>query len=117
MILTSPATSIPELVIGEKPAPLVYQFQDGAGAPLVITGYQAKVNIKEHDAAAPSISGGAAVVTNGANGEVTYTWAGTEFPTPGQYEIEIWVGNGAQRFCSVIIQVPVRFARGPVPAI
>jgi hypothetical protein len=117
MILRSPSTRIPEgMVVGEKPAPLVYQFLDDNGAPINIAGYTAKVNITERNQG-PSIVGAAATVANDASGQVTYTFGGSEFPTAGHYRIEFWVGNGTQRFCSVIITVDVRWSLAAVPSI
>ena len=108
---------IDDLKVGEIPNPLVYQFLDGAGAPLSIVGYTAKVNIAE-EAGGLSVSNATAVVTDGPNGKVTYTFTGNEFPTPGHWQIEIWVGNaGTRRYASVLILVDVRGAIGPVPAI
>lgn len=108
---------IDELKVGEIPNPLVYQFLDGDGNPLNLTGYTAKVNIGEKTGGL-SVTNGTATITDAPNGKVTYTFTGGEFPTPGHWEIELWVGNaGTRRYASVHILVDVAYAIGPVPAI
>jgi hypothetical protein len=102
-------------VIGEKPAPLQYQFQDSAGVALPIVGYTVKFNVREQSAAGATQYNGALI--DGPNGIVGYTWLGTEFLTPGTYLSEFWTGNGAQRYASWVITFQVRSAIGTVPNI
>jgi len=114
--VTTPAPSVQvgPFVVGEKPAPLLYTFQDSNGAAIDITGYTAKFLYKERDGAVATAS---ATVPNPAAGQVQYTWTGGEFPGPGHYLSEFWVGNTSQRWCSVLIVFDVRTALGPVPNI
>lgn len=110
------STRITDFKVGEKPAPLEYQFLDGAGGPLSIVGYQAKVNITERWGTV-GVSNANATVTDAANGKVTYTFTGAEFPHAGQWTIEVWVGNGTQRFASVNVLVDVHWPVGAIPSI
>jgi hypothetical protein len=114
MILTAPNTAIGPFVVGEKPAPLQYQFQDASGAPLPIVAYTVKFNVRERNGTNTVYN---ATLADGPNGIVEYTWIGGEFPTPGHWFAEFWVGNNVQRFCSVEITFNVRTPIGPVPNI
>lgn len=114
--MSTPKVTIGPYVVGEKPAPFVYTFQDYAGAALPITGYAAKFIVRRSDDPAGAQTYNA-TVSNGAAGQVTYTWTGAEFPVPGHYLAEMWVGNGSNRFASVLIRFDVRSAVGPVPNI
>jgi hypothetical protein len=108
---------IDDLKVGEIPNPLVYQFLDSNGAPLSIAGYTAKANFAERSGGV-SLAGAAVAVTDAANGKVTYTFTGNEFPTAGHWQIEIWVGNAStRRYASVVIEVDVHWPIGPVPVI
>jgi hypothetical protein len=103
-------------VVGEKPAPLEYQYLDSNGAALPITGYAVRFSVREQWG--PAIKDAAnASLTDGPNGKVTYTWDGTEFPTPGHYRCEFIVGNGTNRFISELIEYDVRGAVASVPSI
>lgn len=102
-------------VIGEKPAPLRYQYLDSSGAPLVITGYAVRFLFREEYGVVITRNGN--LINAGAEGIVEYLWIGDEFPTPGHYLAELWVGNGTNRFASVKIEWDARPALGPVPAI
>jgi hypothetical protein len=101
-------------VVGEKPPPLTYQFLDSAGVAINLTGYTAKFVVKEKYGTATTYN---ATVSTPASGIITYTWVGTEFATAGSYQAEMWVGNGALRYDSILIKFDVRAAVGPVPAI
>jgi baseplate upper protein BppU len=114
--MTSPSTVIGPFVVGEKPAPILYSFQDSNGLAINLTGYTAKFEVREQDAPFTS-DRNAAVVSPPTNGVVQYTWVGDEFPTPGHYLAEFWVGNGGQRWASILIEFDVRGPVGDVPGI
>lgn len=101
-------------VAGEKPPPLTYTFLDSTGTAINLTGYAAKVNIREKYGTATQYN---ATVSAPTSGTVTYAWTGTEFPTAGQYLAEVWCGNGVQRYDSLLLKFDVRAAVGPVPSI
>lgn len=102
-------------VVGEKPAPLVYQFLDSAGAPMDLTGYSVEFHYRRSDS--PTVTVGAAVLTEPEAGRVSHVWTGSEFSTPGTWWSEFWVGNGSNRFASARMQAVVRASVGTAPAI
>lgn len=109
----APTVTTGPFVVGEIPAPLVYQYLDDAGAPIDLTGYTAKFVYRERDGAPTT---GNATVSDAPNGKVQYVWTGTEFPTPGHYRAEFWAGNGGvNKFASVLITFDVRNPVGTVP--
>jgi hypothetical protein len=101
-------------VTGEKPAPLQYQFLDSSGVPMDLTGYTAKLSVQERFGSPTEYS---AVMAVAASGVVSYAWTGTEWPTPGRYAIQFWVGNGTNRYASVRMVFAVASSVGPVPII
>jgi hypothetical protein len=113
----SPSVIIGPFVVGEKPAPLEYQFLDSGGQGMNLGAYTARFSCIERGGNTVTVDVANAVVTDAATGRVTYTWTGAEFPTPGRYEAELWVGNTTQRFASVLLLFTVRAAVASVPAI
>jgi len=101
-------------VIGEKPSPLEYQFQDASGTVINITGFTAKFNYKERDGAAVTAN---ATVPTGTDGKARYTFLGTEFTTAGHYRAAFIVGNGTNRYESVLIEFDVSTGVGTMPSI
>jgi len=101
-------------VIGEKPSPLEYQFQDASGAVINISGFTAKFNYQEHDGAPVTAS---ATVPTGTDGKARYTFLGTEFATAGRYRAAFIVGNGTNRYESVEIHFDVSTGVGIMPSI
>lgn len=107
-MVVSPRVVAGPYVVGEVPAPLVYTFLDAAGAPINLTGYAVTFSYRRDDDAV-AVTGSAAV-TGAAAGEVTLTWSSTPFAGPGRYFGEFWVGNGANRFASLLVTFVVRAA-------
>lgn len=101
--------------VGEKPAPLVYQFLDHTGAAVDLTGYTAKFQFHRSDSAAVTVRD--AVVTEPSLGKVTYTWTGMEFITPGKWWFEFWVGNTVNLLASKRLDASVRAPVGAPPSI
>lgn len=101
-------------VIGEKPSPLEYQFQDSNGAVLNLTGFTAKFQWQERDGTAQSAN---ATIPTGTDGKARYTFTGTEFATAGHYRAAFIVGNGTNRFESVEINFDVSIGVGSMPSI
>ena len=113
--MASSSTVIGPYVVGEKPAPLEYTFQESDGSAMDLTGYTAKFIVRPADGT-PATTYNASV-TNPAGGVVTYTWDGTEFAAPGKHWAELWVGNTTNRYASLRLEYRVRDSVGPVPAI
>lgn len=101
-------------VMGEKPSPLEYQFQDASGVAINITGFTAKFQYQEHDGA-PTVA--SATVPTGTDGKARYTFLGTEFTTAGRYRAEFIVGNGTNRYVSTDIRFNVAVPVGTMPNI
>lgn len=110
----TPSVCIGPYVVGEIPPALVYQFLDSGGAPINLTAYQVDFIVRERSGA-PATHAGA--LSDAANGKVSYTWTGAEWPTPGRYLAEFFVGNGTNRYASLLITFTVRASVGAVPSI
>lgn len=110
------STTLGPYTAGEVPVPVEIVFTDANGTPLDITGYTAKFVIAAPGVAAVTRD---ATVTDGAAGEVTYTWVAADFTlAEGVHKAAAWVGNGTQRFASEDFTFTVRPAVGDVvPAI
>lgn len=108
------SVTIGPYVMGEKPAPLTYQFLDSDGNAINLVGYTAKFSYQEHDGA-PTVAN--ATVSDGPNGKVQYTFTGAEFATAGRYRAEFWAGNSTNRFASVDIVFNVAVSVGAAPNI
>jgi hypothetical protein len=101
-------------VVGERQPPLVYQFLDSSGVPIDLSAYSVEFIVRERSGSAATYSGS---LFNATNGQVQYAWTGSEWPTPGRYVAEFFVGNGTNRYASLLITFTVRASVGPVPAI
>lgn len=103
--MTQTTLTIGPYVVGEIPAPLEYQFLDSAGSPINLTGYTAKFQrgVKANATNYVSVATLNATVTDAANGKVTYTWVAADFSGPGTYGGMFYVGNGTNRFASLLI--------------
>jgi len=112
--VASDSLAIGPYTVGEKPAPLEYQFLKSDGTPIDLTGWTAKFQYRRSDAAATTVN---AAVSDPTAGKVTYTWTGTELSTPGTWWCEFWVGNTTNRYASKRLEALVRASIGTVPAI
>lgn len=108
------SVTIGPYVIGEKPAPLVYQFLDSSGVAINLTGFTVKFSYQERDGVAVTANGS---LFDGPTGKAQYTFTGNEFATAGRYRAEMWVGNGTNRYASVDINFDVAVPVGTPPAI
>lgn len=103
-------------VVGERPNTLTYQFLNSDGTVIDLTGFTAVYVVREQLGSATQFA--AAVDAPPTGGTVSYTWTGAEFPTPGHYVSEFWVGDGgSRRYASVLVTFRVRLPVGLVPAI
>jgi len=115
----------------EIPPPLVVTFKDennvnidfSVGGPWVARfQYQRHLTSAGYAYGADPAGADPAVVTNTAtvntapnNGQVTYTWVAADFTTAGDYEGEMWVGNGGtNRYASIKYAWHVRKALAAV---
>ena len=85
--------------VGEIPAPIVVTLEDSDEVALNLSGYTAKWVYRRADGT--SVTNAASLVSGGTTGQTTYTWADDDFEEPGNYEGEMWAGNGTNRFTSV----------------
>lgn len=111
---STPSVTIGPYVVGEIQAPLEYRFLDATGAAINLSGYTAKFIWRAVDGS-PVVTG--AVVTDPADGKVTYTWTGAELTEAGPHWAEFWVGNTTNKFASLRLEFSVRVSVGPVPMI
>jgi hypothetical protein len=110
----SKSVTIGPYVVGEKPAPLEYAFLDASGTAINITGWSVRFQCVERFGTPFSGNG---VVSDGPNGKAQYVFTGAEFPTPGQYRAEFWVGNGTNRYASIDIKFDVQAPVTTAPSI
>ena len=85
-----------EYIAGSVPVePLVLTVKDEVGNPRSLSAYSgAAVILTGPDGV--SRTGGTAVVSNAAQGEVTFTWPSTTlFDIPGDYRLRLKLSNGA----------------------
>jgi len=103
---------------GEIPPPIVVTFKDSSGTAIDFSAagpWAARFVYRSYGGAfitrtctAPSAS----------NGAVTYTWVASDMVTAGDYEGEMWVGNGTNRYDSEPLAWQVRPAVAvPAPVI
>lgn len=112
--MASDSLAIGPYTVGEKPAPLVYQFLKADGTPEDISGWTAKFQYQRSDGQATSVN---ATVSDGPAGKVTHIWTGTELSTPGTWWCEFWVGNTSNRYASKRLEAVVRAPVGTAPVI
>ena len=105
--------------VGERPAPLEYQYLDSADVPINLAGYQARFQYGQHRGVGTYVDPvtASATVSDAALGKVTYTWATTDLTAPGRYAGKFVVGNGTNRFYSVLIMWTTCAAPDVVPVI
>jgi hypothetical protein len=78
---------------GEIPAPLVHVFKDADKVAIPITGWTRKGFRITGPDGAPTLGIGVYETSDGANGEVTYTWVSDDMQTFGAYSGVMWVQN------------------------
>jgi len=112
------ATVLGPYTAGEIPPPLEVDFKKSDGAVIDFSQngpWTAKFVYRSYGGAFVTRS---AVIVAGATGAVTYAWIAADFVTPGDFEAEMWVGNGTNRYDSIPFQYTVLPAVAvPAPAI
>jgi len=128
--MSEPFTQIGPYTQGEIPPPIVETFQDENQQAIdfsVAGPWVAKWEYRRHRAtsAYPFDASDTATVANAAfvdpdqvnnKGKVKYTWVAADFTLAGDYEGEMWIGNGTNRYCSAKYAWHVRVALA-IPAI
>ena len=108
-------TVIGPFTAGEIPPPLEVDFKKSDGTPIDFSAggpWTAKFIYRAYGGAFVTKSCPAPTLNTGA---VTYIWVEADLATPGDYEAEMWVGNGSNRYDSVLFQYQV-LAAVAVPA-
>jgi hypothetical protein len=102
-------------VAGEVPDPIVYQFQDAAGAPIDLTGFAALTWCWAERWGGAQARPAEAV--DPAQGTVRYVWGADDLDSPGQFTGHFWATQeGGRRYASVPIRFDVAFPAGQVVA-
>jgi hypothetical protein len=104
---------------GEIPAPLVHVYKDANKVVIPITGWTLKgFRITGPDGAL-SLGAGTYEITEGPDGEVTYTWLSDDMQTFGAYSGVMWVQNAISnptiRLASDLFKWEVYDAPGATP--
>lgn len=86
---------------GEIPEPILVSYKDATGTAIDLTGFSAAVAIEAIDQTVAGLGAGAVTITDPAAGVVRYVWAAADFTTDGCYRLQLWVGNGTNRYASV----------------
>lgn len=105
---------------GSKPPSLEYQYLDENNDPvdLSIGSWTGQARAEQlHVDSQPLNIGTGSVSVNTANATATYNWHESDFSTPGRFLLIIWIGNGTQRFGSVVFEWVVSDAPGADPTV
>ena len=104
---------------GEIPAPLVHVFKDADKTPIDISGWTLKGFRISGPDGSPSLGVGTYAITDGPNGEVTYTWVSDDMQSIGSYRGIMWVQNAptdpSVRLASDLFEWDVYDAPGETP--
>lgn len=84
---------------GEVTIPLKHNFQDSDGGNIDITGYNARAVLEFPDGTSTVLTSNI-TVSDGPEGEVTYTFDGAETADLSQHSLQLWVSNGVQKLAS-----------------
>ena len=98
---------------GELPYPVAHRFVSNE-IPVDLTTFTPFVNIEGPDETV-AVGQGTILVTDAADGIVTYTWVEDDFQGVGKYRMLIWVENGTNRFASDLIVYECYDGPGPTP--
>lgn len=105
---------------GSKPPALEYQYLDDVGDPIDIsvgvwTGQGRAEQL--HTDSQPTGIGEGSVTIDVVTATATYSWADEDFATVGRFILIIWIGNGQDRFGSVIFEWEVADSPGADPSV
>lgn len=78
---------------GEVPAPLEVQFEDADGVDIGTPGWAAAAAYRTR--LRPVVERACSV---DADGTALFVWEDGDLDTPGDYDLEVWIGNGTNRF-------------------
>lgn len=99
---------------GEKPFPFQHIYKDSGGQAIPITGWTTWIEYTGPEGGGP-YGQGSIIVSDGPNGEVTYTWHLDDFQTPGKHEFICWVEDGTNRLSSDLVKYEVHDGPGATP--
>ncbi len=86
---------------GEVPPDLQITFLDFDKNPVNLTGFaNLQMNIEGDISGTTGYGTGPIVLTDAANGVVTYTWARADLQTIDDFLAQAWVDNGTKYFAS-----------------
>ena len=103
-----------QLTEGEIPEPIEHTFLDADGVAIDITGYSGRATYVLPDGTTGELSSGVSV--GGSDGTVTVTVPSTLCASPGVVDVDIWAGNGVQRYAARW-RLLVQAAAGTPPSI
>lgn len=102
---------------GAIPTPIIHVYTDFEGTPIDVSGFDVRqMNIE----ATPKVNaelgeGEVQFTTDGTDGSVTYFWTGEDMAKASDYEAQIWVSNGTQRYESDLLLYKVYNGPGEAP--
>ncbi len=105
--------------IDSKPQAISYQWLDGGGAALDFTTdtWAGQGRAEAVDGTAPGSLGNGTVVVTFGTATATYSFHADDFSEVGVFRLVIWVGNGTNRYGSVVFEWEVYDAPGAAPTV
>lgn len=103
-----PTETLGPFAVGEIPEDIVNKFRrpsEQGGGPIDITDWSSDFIIVKPD---DTVVTRTAVISDGPNGEVSYTWQENDLDQAGDFDTYFWVYKGTEvRLVSKIIQLQV----------
>ena len=82
---------------GEIPEPVTHTFDksDGTPEPLIPGSWTAKLEFRRWNTTTVTEKSATVLDQTASPGQVSWTWGNTDVATAGDFEGELWVGNGS----------------------
>lgn len=105
--------------LDSKPQAISYQWKKGDGTALDFTigTWTGQAKAEAVDGTAPTNLGNGAVTVATSTATATYAFHADDFSTVGIFRLVIWVGNGINRYGSVVFEWEVYDAPGAAPTV